>query len=68
MSKINMTETRPSRIELKPLTNKYRDNYNHHHVLKSDTAQKLDIIDATEFDSSLALYYLVNLVARILKH
>ena len=68
MSKINMIETRPNRIELKPLKNKYRDNYNHHHVLKFDTAQKLDIIDATEFDSSLALYYLVNLVARILKH
>ena len=68
MSKINMIETRPNRIELKPFTNKYRDNYNYHHVLKFDTAQKLDIIHTTEFDSSLALYYLVNLVARILKH
>ena len=67
MFEIDMIETRPNRIELKLLTNKYRDNYNHHHVLKFDTAQKLDIIDATEFDSSTALYYLVNLVARILK-
>ena len=67
MFEIDMIETRPNRIELKLLTNKYRNNYNHHHVLKFDTAQKLDIIDATEFDSSTALYYLVNLVARILK-
>ena len=68
MCEINMTETRPNRIELKRLTNKYRDNYNHDHVLKIDTAQKLDIVDAAEFDSSTALYYLVNLVARILKN
>ena len=46
LSEMNMIETRPNRIELKPLTNKYRDNYNHHYVLKFDTAQKLDIIDA----------------------
>ena len=59
MSKINMTETRPNRIELKPLTNKYRDNYNHHHVLKFDTVQKLDIIDVAEFDSSTALYIIL---------
>ena len=66
MSEINMIETRPNRIVLKPLmTNKYWDNYNHH-VLKFDTAQKLDIVGAAEFDSSTA-YYLVNLVARILK-
>ena len=68
MCEINMTETRPNRIELKRLTNKYRDNYNHDHVLKIDTAQKLDIVDAAEFDSSTALYYLVNLVARKLKN
>ena len=40
-----MIETRPNRIELKRLTNKYRDNYNHDHVLKIDTAQKLDFVD-----------------------
>ena len=68
MSEINMIETRPNKIELKPLTNKYRNNYNHHQVLKFDTVQKLDIIDAVEFDSSTALYYFVNLVARILKN
>ena len=67
MSEINMIETRPNKIELKPLTNKYRDNYKHHQVLKFDT-HKLDIIDAVEFDSSTALYYFVNLVARILKN
>ena len=67
MSEINMIETRPNKIELKLLTNKYRDNYKHHQVLKFDT-QKLDIIDAVEFDSSTALYYFVNLVARILKN
>ena len=68
MSEFNMIETRPNRIELKPLTNKYRDNYNHHHVLKFDTAQKLGIVNAAEFDSFTALYYLVNLVASILKN
>ena len=68
MSEINMIETRPNRIELKPLTNiAARDNYNHHQVLKFDNALKLDITDAAEFDSSTALYYLVNLVARMLK-
>ena len=66
MSEINI-ETRPNKIELKPLTNKYRDNYKHHQVLKFDT-HKFDIIDAVEFDSSTALYYFVNLVARILKN
>ena len=55
-----------NRIELKPLTNKYRDNYNRH-VLKFDTAQKLCIINMAEIDSSTALYYIVNLLARILK-
>ena len=65
MSEINMIETRPNRIELRPLRNKDRGNYNHH-VLKFDTARKLDIIDTAEFDPSTALYYLVNLVARIL--
>ena len=63
-----MIETRLNRNELKRLTKKYRDNYNHDHVLKIDTAQKLDIVDAVEFDSSTALYYLVNLVFRILKN
>ena len=29
MSEIDMIETRPNRIELKPLTNKYRGSYNH---------------------------------------
>ena len=62
-----MIETRPNRIELNPLTNKYRDNYNHNQLLKFDPMQKLDIIDAAEFDSLTALYYLINLVARILK-
>ena len=51
MSEINMTEMRPNRIELKPLTNKYGDNDNHHHMLIIDTVQKSDIIDAAEFDS-----------------
>ena len=46
MSEFNMIETKPNRIEVKPLTNKYRDNYNHHHLLKFDTAQKLGIVDA----------------------
>ena len=64
MSEINMTEMRPNRIELKPLTNKYGDNDNHHHMLIIDTVQKSDIIDVAEFDSWTALYYLVNLVAR----
>ena len=68
MSEINTIETRPYRIELTPLTNKHRDNFDHHHVLKFDTAKKLDIIYATEFDSSTALYYLVNFMARILKN
>ena len=68
MSEINVIGTRPNRIKLKLLRNKYRDNYNHHHLLKFDTAQKLDIFDAAEFDSSTALYYLVKLVDRILKH
>ena len=68
MSEINTIETRPYRIELKPLKNKYRDNYDHHHVLKFDTAKKLDIIYATKLDSSTAVYYLVNLMARILKN
>ena len=69
MSEINMIETRPNRIELKPLTNiAARDNYNHHQVLKFDNVQKLDIIDVAEFDSSTTLYYLVNLVARMLKN
>ena len=67
ISEINMIETRPKRIGLKQLTNKYRANCNHH-VWKFDTGQKLDIIDAAEFDSSTALYYLVNLVARILQN
>ena len=39
MSEINMTEVRPNRIKLNPLTNKYRDNYNHNHMLKFDTAK-----------------------------
>ena len=64
MPEINMTETGPKKIESKPLKNKYRASYNHH-SWKFDTGQKLDIIGATEFDSSTALYYLVNLVARI---
>ena len=59
MSEINLIETRPSRIELKPLTNKYRDNNNHHHMLKFDTVQKLDIIDVAEFNSSTALYIIL---------
>ena len=67
MSEINMMETRPNRIEFKPLTIKYRDNYNHH-MLKFDTVQKLDIVNAAEFDSSTALHFLVNLVVRILKN
>ena len=46
MSEFNMIETKPNRIEVKPLTNKYRDNYNHNHLLKFDTAQKLGIVDA----------------------
>ena len=51
MSEINMTEMRPNRIELKPLTNKCGDNDNHHHMLIIDTVQKSDIIDVAEFDS-----------------
>ena len=67
MSEINMIETRLKRIELKPLTNKYRANYNQQ-VWTFDTGKKVDIIDGTEFDSSTALCYLVNLVARILQN
>ena len=64
MPEINMIETGSKKIESKPLKNKYRASYNHH-SRKFDTEQKLDIIGAAEFDSSTALYYLVNLVARI---
>ena len=67
MFEINMIETRPKRIELKPLANKYRNIYNHH-MRKFETERKLDIIDATEFNSSAALYYLVNLMARVLQN
>ena len=67
MYEINIIETRPNRIELKLLTNKYRDNYNRH-VLKFVTVQKLGIMDMAEIDSSTVLYYLVNVVARILKN
>ena len=63
----NIIETRPNRIELKLLTNKYRDNYNRH-VLKFVTVQKLGFMDMAEIDSSTVLYYLVNVVARILKN
>ena len=62
MSEIHMIETRSKKIESKLLKNKYRANYNHH-AWKFNTGQKLDIIDTAEFDSSAALYYLVNLVA-----
>ena len=37
-------------------------------MLKFDTAQKFDITDAAEIDSSTALYYLENLVARTLQN
>ena len=67
MFEINMIETRPKRIELKPLANKYRNIYNHH-MWKFETGQKLDIIDAAEFDFSTALYYLVNVMARVLQN
>ena len=39
------------KIEWKPLTNKYRANYNYD-AWKFGTGQKLDIIGVTEFDSS----------------
>ena len=64
MAEINMIETRSKKIKSKPLKNKYRANYNHH-ASKFDTGQKLNIIGAAEFDSTTALYYLVNLVASI---
>ena len=67
MYETNIIETRPNRIELKLLTNKYRDNYNRH-VLKFVTVQKLGVMDMAEIDSSTVLYYLVNVVARILKN
>ena len=65
MSEINMIKTRPKRIKLKPLRNKYKDNYSHH-MLKFDTAWKLDIIHAADVHYSTVSYYLVKLVARIL--
>ena len=43
MSEINMIETRPRKIEPKPLKNKYRTNYNHY-AWTFNTSQKLDII------------------------
>ena len=43
MSEINMMETRPRKIEPKPLKNKYRTNYNHY-AWTFNTSQKLDII------------------------
>ena len=64
MSEIHMIETRPKKIESKPLKSKYRANYNHH-TWKFDMGQKLDIIDMAVFDSSTWLYYLVNLLARV---
>ena len=38
MSEISMIETRPKRVKLKPLKNKYKDNYNHH-MLKFDSVK-----------------------------
>ena len=67
MYEINIIETRPNRIELKLLTNKYRANYNRH-VFKFVTVQKLGVMDMAEIDSSTVLYFLVNVVARILKN
>ena len=67
MSEINMIEMRSKKIESKPLKNRHRASYNHH-PWKFDTGQKLDIIGAAEFDSTTALYFLVNLVASILQN